>query len=256
MQARSLSETEVSTFRTRGWAYLPRLIDPEIATRLHDSACQLSRDGRDIRGFGERANRAFRAYPDDGARGGFAEGVILSAVMGVNVARLLNVSRVRFLSGGFLRKPPAGDEAGPTPYHQDFPGHAFDRSTFLTFWIALQDLPADSGTLRFFERSHERGVLGNIFADGTDLPSRCLELKNEDLSGPLSLRAGDATVHHALTVHGAPANQTATDRWGYSFIYFDADALYTGGVEVFPEGVALRPMQPFDHPAFPLISVP
>ena len=48
------------------------------------------------------------------------------------------------------------------------------------------------------------------------------------ISPPLDLRAGDVTVHDALTVHSAPENETDSIRWVYSITWFPAETLYTG----------------------------
>jgi ectoine hydroxylase-related dioxygenase (phytanoyl-CoA dioxygenase family) len=42
------------------------------------------------------------------------------------------------------------------------------------------------------------------------------------------MRAGDATIHHCLTVHSAPENLTDTPRWVLLASYMPGDALYNG----------------------------
>ena len=61
---------------------------------------------------------------------------------------------------------------------------------------------------------------------------------------------GDATMHHALTVHGACENLGASPRLSFTVTHFDADALYTGAPykqtdELSPR---LRVNEPFDQP--------
>lgn len=174
--------------------------------------------------------------------------------MGNNCARFLDVPRIRLLADGYLLKmPEQGGLHDATLYHQDFPGNPVDRSSFLTVWIALHDMDADQGVMRFYSRSHRLGVFGQVFADGIDLRNRCPDLKEADLSPPMHLRAGDATVHHSLTVHGAPPNRTETPRWAYNILYMESDARYTASPGLFPEGVVLEPFAPFEHSAFPLL---
>lgn len=73
--------------------------------------------------------------------------------------------------------------------------------------------------------------------------------------GEFAMAPGDATVHHALTVHGACENLGASPRLSFTVTYFDADALYTGAPykqtdELSPR---LRVNEPFDRPRFPLL---
>jgi len=176
--------------------------------------------------------------------------------MASNVSRLLDVSRVRLLADGYLLKMPESEGYHDgTLYHQDFPGNPVDRSSFLTVWIALHDMVAEQGTMRFYNRSHRLGVLGQVFADGVDLRTRCPALKENDLSAPLQLRAGDATIHHSLAVHGAPPNRTSKPRWAYNMLYMDAQSRYTMSPGMFPEGVSLAPFALFDHSMFPMLPV-
>ena len=174
--------------------------------------------------------------------------------MGRNAARLLALPQVRLLStGGYLLKmPESAQQQYGTLFHQDYPGHAVDRSNFFTVWFALHDMPAEAGAMRFYSRSHMRGVLGQAYIDDMDIRER-YKLKDADLSPPLKMRAGDATVHHALTIHGALPNRTAHPRWSYAYIYFDADTRYNGAPDTFTDGVTLEHYALFDHPVFPRI---
>jgi len=70
---------------------------------------------------------------------------------------------------------------------------------------------------------------------------------------PLTLRPGDATFHHPLTVHGAGANLTDRPRWSFIAMYVDADSVYTGAAYPATDDLGLRPGFPFDHPAFPVV---
>ncbi|GAA3144284.1 phytanoyl-CoA dioxygenase family protein [Nonomuraea salmonea] len=127
--------------------------------------------------------------------------------MGRNAVRLLHgVRAVRVQVTNLLVKE-AG-EHGATEFHQDFPWMPMDRSAMLTVWLALADVPAGMGALRFYAGSHRHGLLGRSFTrPDDDQLTQHPWLKELELSPPLDLEAGDATVHHALTVHGAPANR-------------------------------------------------
>ncbi|WP_205315384.1 phytanoyl-CoA dioxygenase family protein, partial [Nonomuraea lactucae] len=176
-----------------------------------------------------------------------------SAAMGRNAARLLRgVRAVRIQVTNLLVKEPG--EHGATEFHQDFPWMPMDRSAMLTIWLALADVPADMGSLRFYSGSHRCGVLGRSFTRaGDDQLTQHPWLKELELSPPLDLQAGDATAHHALTVHGAPANHRDTARLSFTATYFDADALYTGLPYRQTDGLGLEVNRPFEHPRFPCL---
>jgi ectoine hydroxylase-related dioxygenase (phytanoyl-CoA dioxygenase family) len=125
----------------------------------------------------------------------------------------------------------------------------------VTFWIALVDIPAAMGTMRFLSQSHRQGVLGRSFVgdEESDIFESQPWLRRLDLSPPIDLGAGDATVHHALTVHGAPENRADRRRLSLAASYFDADALYTGAEFAYTDNLGLKVDAPLDHPRFPAI---
>jgi len=54
------------------------------------------------------------------------------------------------------------------------------------------------------------------------------ELRACPSSGPVRYRAGDATVHSNLTVHGAGKNRTDRPRWAYIMMANPSDARWNG----------------------------
>ena len=112
------------------------------------------------------------------------------------------------------------------------------------------------GTLRFYNQSHKYGCLGRSYLrEGDDTVNMDPWLDKEmELSPPNNMRAGDATVHHGLTVHGAGANHGDRTRWAYAMTYFDAEALYTGAPYHTMDGLGLVVNEPLDHPNFPLVA--
>ena len=119
-------------------------------------------------------------------------------------------------------------------------------------------MPPERGTMRFVDGSHRLGVLGKM----RDTPEDNVEsrypsvFRKHALSPPLDLKAGDATVHHSLTIHSAPANTTTEARIAFVVQYFAADCLYipSGDVTV-PEIQELTFGAAFDHPRFPVITI-
>ncbi|MFC4014899.1 phytanoyl-CoA dioxygenase family protein [Nonomuraea purpurea] len=249
---RQVTDDEVAFFEEYGWVRLGRLVDPGAARALRERAggylADRAKDKRTL------VDQAFGQSRDVASCDEMFGALTMSPAMGRNAVRLLHgVRAVRVQVTNLLVKE-AG-EHGATEFHQDFPWMPMDRSAMLTVWLALVDVPADMGSLRFYDGSHRQGLLGRSFTrPGDDQLSQHPWLKALEVSPPLDLEAGDATVHHALTVHGAPANRHDRPRLSFTVTYFDADALYTGLPYKQTDGLGLRVNRPFEHERFPCLK--
>jgi ectoine hydroxylase-related dioxygenase (phytanoyl-CoA dioxygenase family) len=152
--------------------------------------------------------------------------------LGRATARLMNFARltddvmgVRFAGDHLLCKRAQGAaESGPTPYHQDSHGGLTDGQ--LAWWIALDEVTPDMGSMRFLTGCQREGRLA-VDRPGQDVLERYPKLLDlYDWSPPLHYRAGDATAHHEFMLHGAPANSTDAWRWGLNIDYIPANAVW------------------------------
>ena len=253
MSVRSVTPAEISFFQNQGWVYLPGLVNMAAIPEFLDEAREAFALQRLAGDYGEIVARSWTAYVSNRDRV-HAKNVIMAPTMGKNVSQLLDAPQVRLETSLYLIKTPESEgNHAETIYHQDFPAHPFDRSNLLTVWIALHDMPAEMGTMRFYEGSHMNGVFGQAYADGISLSERVKSLRDKVLSPPLNMKAGDATVHHCLTIHGAPPNYSHDPRWAFAILYTDADARYNGNSVLLPPGVEIEYMAKFEHPAYPLV---
>lgn len=249
---REVSGEEIAFFRANGWALLPQLVDPVRVAGLRDRALlRLRHRHRAHASFVDDAfgqDRDIAAHDEE-----FGELARASGLAGNAVRLLTGVRQVRLQVTNLLVKE-AG-EHGSTVFHQDFPWMPMDRSAMLTFWLALADVPADMGSLRFYSGSHQYGTLGRSFVrPGDDALSAHPWLSSLPVSPPLDLAAGDATVHSSLVIHGAPANLRETPRLSFTATYFDAETLYTGAAYGQTDGLGLTVNRPFEHPSFPVVA--
>ena len=221
---REVTDEEVAFYQEHGWVMMEKLVDPDFATEML------------------RVGRTWRE--SKGGEGPFklaAEGVepyrsfLFSERMARNATRLVNRKRLkgvdlplRYRIDLLLLKPPG---ARGSTYHQDSAEHGSDRVGELQFWLALAEVTADMGAMRFVERSHREGPLGSVFNDDKgDLLEQFPNLESVlGLSPPFRYRPGDCTVHHGYTVHGGPDNTTDRPRWSYLFSYSPADTRYWNG---------------------------
>jgi ectoine hydroxylase-related dioxygenase (phytanoyl-CoA dioxygenase family) len=251
---RDVTDHEVDFFKENGWVRLPGLVGTATVGALRERALgyleSRSRERSTL------VDQAFGQSRDIAESDDAFHDLAFDPAMGRAATRLLHgVGGVRIQVTNLLIKEPGEGGHGATEFHQDFPWMPMDRSAMLTFWLALVDVPADMGSLRFYNGSHRYGILGRSFTrDGDDQLTQHPWLKELELSAPLDLRAGDATVHHSLTVHGAGANRGDTPRLSFTVTYFDANALYTGTPYRQTDGLGLRINEPFDHPRFPVVS--
>lgn len=107
------------------------------------------------------------------------------------------------------------------PYHQDNAYFCQTPPDMLTIWIAIDPVTIDNGPIYFVPGSHTHGVLptrpsgvrGNSI--GIDEPA-AVPLAEQFCA---LLDPGDATIHHANTVHHSEPNRTDRARLGLLFVF-------------------------------------
>lgn len=241
---RDVTDDEVEFYRQNGWVKLDRLLNPDFAhelrrlgERIRDTALEASPIGN-----GDPAHAKWKtsewlysrmaaqdgselSYIADIGRGPFPQ-LVLSKRLAADAHKLIDrislTDRsigVRVGVGGLIFKTGPG---GPvTGYHQDQTVGRFDGIGSVMFWVALDDLTPDQGTMRFVSGSHRIGQLP-ARPEGKDLLELYPKLVDK-LSGPMSYAPGDATAHDALTVHGGPENTTHRTRWAFYQAYASED---------------------------------
>jgi hypothetical protein len=253
-EVRPITDDEVEHFFANGWVTLPALIRPTFAAELLvrarrlmgiDGTAQARLPGEDeINPFS-----SYQPYLDPDKEDDLFRALATARKLGHNAARLLgSMSSVRLLRNDLAVKLPMArmsHRGQPTPFHQDQYVQPVDRN-MLNFWIALADVTPEQGSLVFRSGSHRLGLLG---------PSSAIaswpRLAECPLTEPHHLRAGDATVHHGLTVHGAPENSTDRARWATLCAYFPSDA-----PDERADGFGLASGEPLDYTHFPLVYEP
>jgi hypothetical protein len=268
---RTVTDEEVAFYEENGWVKLDQLLSPDLAAELlarakhhmgpEGDANQL-RDGIDLVG-----HQSWHDYHDIADEDELFEAVGYGVEIGRSAQRLMQRevgvrAYANMLAVKLGKKQQTRTrEYAKTDFHQDFPTLAMDRTGYLGFWIALDEVTPDMGGLRFHTKSHRLGSLGRIgWFEDRDLFQVYPNLGQEcPLSPELHYRPGDATVHHGFTVHGAPENVTDHPRWAFLVGFFPADTKYTGAMVAGDEHLrdgeryGLQIGQPFDHPAFRLV---
>ncbi|MGA2094786.1 MAG: phytanoyl-CoA dioxygenase family protein [Candidatus Acidiferrum sp.] len=121
---------------------------------------------------------------------------------------------VRFWHDQLFCKP--ARHGGVVAWHQDY--SYWTRTTplaHLTCWIGLDDSTRENGCLHYVPGSHKwpdlpKGVLaGDLETSRRSLP-KALQEKFKPVA--IELKKGEATFHHARTMHGSGANDTPRPR--------------------------------------------
>jgi hypothetical protein len=257
LSCRAVTADEVAFYKEHGWVKLDGLISAEAAEELRTRMARMME--RATERFPDRALYKVLSFPsrEDDA----IAALLYSQEMGSVASALIGrgrpgVQSVRLWSENALVKAPAAEQGTKTPWHQDQPYTPFDRQGGLTIWIALNDVPPERGSMRFYSGSHKLGCIGRheLDVDGADALDEYPWIADEfPLSPPLHLHPGDATVHDRTLLHAAPENSTEEPRWAYTASFFPAETRYTGAPHKQTEGLGLQVDKPFDHPNFPLV---
>ena len=272
---RDVTDEEVAAYRENGWACCRELIPPALAAEaLERVKTQMTEaDAVDRASLASAANRGAKVKIGDAAmwRDWYFLGrddhiepfrsIAFSKEIGHNAQRFIGRDvPINFHADMMAVKMPAGGAAsGPTGFHQDWVNFPFDRTGFLTFWFALDEIAPEQGSMRFYNGSHREGPLGKMgIAPGSppiEVPQYYPSLAAQHpLSEPIHLMPGDATVHNGMVVHGAPENATDRPRWVFLCAYHPADTCYTGAPHhIFSADIGLEVGKPIKHELFPAI---
>jgi ectoine hydroxylase-related dioxygenase (phytanoyl-CoA dioxygenase family) len=155
---------------------------------------------------------------------------------------------VRFWHDQLFCKP--AQHGGVVAWHQDY--SYWTRTTplaHLTCWIGLDDSTRQNGCLNYIPGSHKwpdlpKPVLtGEMDAIRGSLPA---ELQGKFNPVPVELKKGEASFHHARTMHGSGPNDTQRPRRATVINVFkdgvmsNADEPLLVGVPVIPRGQKMQ----------------
>lgn len=228
---REVTPAEVASYEENGWVKLDGLVSRDLAGEMLETAKSFASEERHWQiapeewiafGVGPRGVEPFRS-------------LVFSPQMGRNAHLLINRSRltddevpIRYRVDILGCRGSAPERL--SPYHQDSAEHGSDRIGELQFWLALDEVTPDMGSMRFLSGAHREGPLGSSMIAARDILATYPKLLDlYELSPPCHYQPGDVTVHHGHMVHGAPPNLSGKLRWYYLFSYTPADTRYFEG---------------------------
>lgn len=160
------------------------------------------------------------------------------------MAESLLGGRVRFWHDQLFVKPPF--DGGIVAWHQDYSYWTRTKPLgHITCWIALDDSSIENGCLHYVPGSHKWGLLPRtgLSDDMTSVIEHLDEVQKAAFDPvPIELAAGEASFHHAMTVHGSYENRSDRPRRGVVINLFldgvlsDSDEPLLSGVPPIPRG--------------------
>lgn len=172
--------------------------------------------------------------------------------------QLLGEKGVRFWHDQLFCKP--AHHGGVVAWHQDYSYWTRTvKMQHLTCWCGLDDATVENGCIHYVPGSHKWGLLekpalaGNMDGLKAFLTEQQLAEFNPV---PMELKAGYATFHHPLTVHGSYENRSNRSRRAFVLNVFadgtrsDTDEELLKGVPTIPKG------EKMDGQFFPLLFSP
>lgn len=136
--------------------------------------------------------------------------LIVNEKLGEAACRLSGSRGIRLWHDQALIKRPW---ANPTTLHLDSPFWSFSSPGALSIWVALDDATLENGCLYFLPRTHRRtdyrpiGITPNMDTVFETYPELA---KTAPVAAPM--RAGSASFHNGLCIHGAGPNMTTRPR--------------------------------------------
>ena len=258
-----LTEEQVAHFEAHGWVAGVRVLsDADVAKLRAD--CDAIAAGHEARGL---------LYEYHSNQSGDSENVLLHALgqwrvtpafhalcyhlpIVVPVSQLLGGSAIRLFHDQLFCKP--AQRGGGVAWHQDY--SYWTRTVpmqHITVHIALDEQTADNGPLSFISGSHcwrradgkpgPLPITDDSFADAESIFSVLSDEQRQAFKpASIRLRAGEASFHHALTVHGSGPNRSDGPRRATVLNYFAdgtrsaTDEALLSGVPVVPRGECIE----------------
>lgn len=188
---------------------------------------------------------------------------IVSGSRGADYARsVMKSNKLNLIFDQFLIKEPG--TTTPTVWHHDATYWPVAGDQICTLWLALDPVTRESGAVEYVKGSHRWGkrfkaesfVDKNLYKENLPPVPDVDAMRGELDIEMYEMQPGDCTLHHGLTVHGAPGNsRTDRPRRAYVMRWAGDDVTYNPRPNLQP---MLRDPQisvggPLDSELFPVI---
>jgi ectoine hydroxylase-related dioxygenase (phytanoyl-CoA dioxygenase family) len=244
-----LDEAQVAAFRENGYVAGIRVLEGAALDAVREAVERLrARTSPSI----ELLYEVEKDYYRDPARNAFhclggwllepaLHDLVFHPAATVPAAQLLGLDRLRLWHDQLFYKPPR--HPGVVAWHQDF---SYWTRTLpmrhVTLNVVLDDTTLENGCLHYVPGSHRWPLLPPV-SFGQNMEA-FRDLVPEEVRGrfrpvPVPLAAGEASIHHPLTVHGSYGNASAGPRRAAVLNYMAPDTRSADGRLPLLDGTAL-----------------
>jgi len=258
-----LSQDQIDFFHENGYLFGVKVLDDKQIASLREELAgffDASHDGRDL-WYEYHSNES--ANPDTvlfHALGAWRVGaghhdILWNPAFSIPASQLIGAP-IRFWHDQLFCKP--AKHGGVVAWHQDYSYWTRTKPmSHLTCWIGLDDATKENGCVAYIPKSHEWELLPITgLAGDMDAIQSVLTDEQKAAWNPVyaEMKAGEATFHHPLLVHGSYENRTDRPRRAIVLnvvrdgVCSDSDEALLAGVDVIPKG------QPLGGQFFPFIG--
>ena len=161
------------------------------------------------------------------------------------VADLLGEDVVAWGSHFFCKMPGDGRAVA---WHQDASYWPLTPSHAVTVWLAIDDADLDNGCMKFIGGSHHSGHLTYRKSSPEEHNVLDQTVPNAESYGEIvldDLKAGQASIHNDLLLHGSDANMSTRRRCGLTLRYVATHV--RAGMQWNEKGIVIRGTDPSNH---------
>lgn len=211
-----LTKQQLDHYHKKGWLVVNGVFDPNEAERIAQLATKLSLEElKEVKGSYQAdhaadGTRAPRKIDHPYNKSADFRKFVTNPKLVTLIRELMGIEPLLCTDQIFMKPPKFGSAK---PYHQDNayflcspPDHV------ITAWIALDDVDAENGCLRYIDGSHREGILPHDPVPGephNKAPRpELIDLKRESLA---IVKKGGVVFHHGETLHTSHRNES--DRW-------------------------------------------
>lgn len=111
-------------------------------------------------------------------------------------------------------------------WHQDAPYYHLSPSKSLTVWLAIDDVDEENSAMRVIPGSHLAGEVRLLPSAVEEESVLGMTAENAESYGPpvsINLRAGQASIHSDMLLHGSEPNHSRRRRCGLAMRYLPVD---------------------------------
>lgn len=161
------------------------------------------------------------------------------------VADLFGDNVIGWGSHFFCKMPGDGKSVA---WHQDASYWPLSPSKAVTVWLAIDDTDQENACMKFIAGSHTKGHMTYRPSDSAEHNVLNQTIDNPEQYGTLVYdpsKAGQASIHSDLLLHGSDANDSSRRRCGLTLRYCSADV--HAGLGWNEKGVQVRGGDPSGH---------